>query len=230
MKDFPLHQACMNNQLDKVKQLVSDSENVRIALREKDNDARTPLHWAVSFQNEEIVTYLLEHMKSTDLDDLTDESGWTPFHIACSVGNYTIVEQLYNRDIKPDINLQTNQGTTALHLAVAKSHYSVIELLLENGANLQIKDKKNQIPLHRAAAIGSMKLVELLCTKGSPVNWQDITGWSPLFHALAEGHGDVAALLVSKYNASPDLEDHSGKKPIDVALNNQVRDFFTKNI
>lgn len=229
MPEYPLHQACMNNQLETVKQLISESENVRRSLREKDNDMRTPLHWAVSMQNEEIVQFLLSHMKSIDLDDLTDESGWTPFHIASSVGNYTIVEQLYNHPIKPDINLQTGQGTTALHLAVAKLHFLVVEFLLENGANLQIKDKKKQIPLHRAAAVGSMKLVELLCSKGSPVNWQDINGWSPLFHALAEGHGDIATLLVAKYNASTELEDSRGKKPIDVALNDQVKDFFIKN-
>lgn len=230
MPEYPLHQACMNNQLETVKQLINESENVRRLLREKDNDSRTPLHWAVSFQNEEIVTLLLSHMKSTDIDDLTDESGWTPFHIACSVGNYNIVEQLYMRDIKPDINLQTVQGTTALHLAVGKLQYSVVEFLLENGADLKIKDKGKKIPLHRAAAIGSMRLVDLLCSKGSPVDWQDIDGWSPLFHALAEGHGDVAQLLVQKYGASPDLEDFAGKKAIDVALNDQVRDFFKKSI
>lgn len=230
MPDFPLHEACMNNQLDKVKHLVSESDSIRRLLRQKDNDNRTPLHWAVSFQNEEIIQYLLSHMKSTDIDDLTDESGWTPFHIACSVGNYNIVEMLYNRDIKPDINLQTGQGTTPLHLAVTKQHYLIVDFLIENGANLQIKDNKKQIPLHRAASIGSMRLVDLLCAQGSPIDWKDTNGWSPLFHALAEGHGDVAALLVTKYHASIDLEDNLGKKPIDVVLNDQVKDYFIKNI
>ena len=152
-------------------------------------------------------------------------------HIAASVGNLFILTQLYDREIKPDLNLQTKQGTTALHLSVAKKHLSVCKFLIDNGASVRLKDQKGQLPLHRAASIGSMTLVELLCTQGkSPVNVRDKQGWTPLFHALAEGHGDIALLLVNKYDADVQLEDNAGKKPADVALNEQVKKFFLQNL
>lgn len=68
-KLYPLHQACMDGNLAKVQELVEElaTPDDIVAL---DSDNRTPLHWAVSFQREEIVTYLLSFMKEIDLDKL----------------------------------------------------------------------------------------------------------------------------------------------------------------
>lgn len=217
----------MNNDLYKVQQFVEDSADVLLM---RDDDGRVPLHWAVSFQNEEIALYLLSHMETVDIDELKDKAGWTPFHIACAVGNMNIVIELCNRRLKPDMNLSTVQGITALHLAVSKKHMEVCKFLVDNGASVRIKDKKLQIPLHRAAAAGSMGLIELLCKAQSPINVQDYQGWTPLFHALAEGHGDVAVLLVNQYYADDQLEDHDGKKALDVALDDKVRKHYIQNI
>ncbi|CCK67846.1 Nas6p KNAG_0A01570 [Huiozyma naganishii CBS 8797] len=228
---FALHQACMNGNLSEAAAIISDAETPASLVLDRDQSERTPLHWAVSFNHQDIVALLLAHMQGVDLDTLLDDSNWTPFHIACAVGSLTLVKKLYERDTKPDLNLQTGQGTTALHLAVAKGHYEVVRFLVENGASTRIKDKNQQIPLHRAASVGSMKLVEFLCTAGkSPINWTDRSGWTPLFHALAEGHGDVAVTLVVKYEADQDIEDGRNQKAVDVALNDEVRNYFTNNI
>ncbi|CCD24568.1 Nas6p NDAI_0D02540 [Naumovozyma dairenensis CBS 421] len=227
---YPLHQACMNNELSKVQEIVEHMTNPSVEIVAKDSDNRTALHWAISFQNEEIVTYLLSHMKDADVDTLKDDSLWTPIHIASSVGNSNILKQLIEgRNV--DLNLQTVQGTTPIHLAVSKKHLQICKFLLENGASVRIKDKQGQLPLHRAASIGSMGLVEMLCKEGrSPVNVKDKQGWTPLFHALAEGHGDVAVLLVNTFNADYDLEDNNGIKAVDVSLNENVKHFFIKHV
>lgn len=227
MDSPPLTEACMNNELSKVQQIVENAPEVVLT---RDDDQRVALHWAVSFQHEEVVMYLLSHMESVDLDELKDKAGWTPFHIACAVGNMSIIIALYNRRTKPDLDLTTAQGVTALHLAVSKKHIEVCKFLLVNGASVRIRDKKQQLPLHRAAALGSMGLVQLLCEAKSPVNSQDFEGWTPLFHALAEGHGDVAVLLVNKYNADENLENSQGSKAVNVALNDQIKNYFIKNI
>lgn len=225
--DLPLVQACMNNDLRKVQETVEQSPE---DMFKRDGDGRIPLHWAVSFQYKEIILYLLSHMRETNLDEYKDASGWTPFHIACAVGNLNIVQELYERIVEPDVNLQTNQGVTALHLAVSKKHVSVCQFLLDHKASVRIKDSKSQLPLHRAAAIGSPVLVELLCKKNSPVNTADVNGWTPLFHAFAEGHGDVAVILVEKFGADDQLEDPKGLKAIDYALNEQVRNYYKNHL
>ena len=47
------------------------------------------------------------------------------------------------------INIQDNDGDTALHIAIFLSNYEACKILINNGANLLIKDKWGQIPLHR---------------------------------------------------------------------------------
>ncbi|QLL30303.1 hypothetical protein HG536_0A01200 [Torulaspora globosa] len=225
--DLPLINACMNNDLRKVQETVETSPG---DLLKRDGDGRIALHWAVSFQHEEIVLYLLSHMRSVDLNEYRDDSGWTPFHIACAVGSLSIVKELYERVIKPDLNLQTNQGVTPLHLAVSKKHVPVCQFLLDHKASVRVKDSRQQMPIHRAAAIGSPVLVELLCKKNSPVNAADNNGWTPLFHAFAEGHGDVAVMLVEKFGADDQLQDPKGLKAIDYALNEQIKNYYKNHV
>lgn len=230
MTDFPLHKACMDNKLSTVQEILEASADPSAEITAKDQDNRSALHWAVSFQHTEIVLYLLSHIKQVDIDTLVDDAGWTPIHVAASVGNVEVLTMLCDREIKPDLDLQTRQGVTALHLAVAKSFYGVVEYLLSQGASVRIKDAKGQLPIHRAAAIGSSKMVTLLCSKLSPVNAKDNEGWTPLFQALAEGHGDIAVLLVNQYGADKDTEDKAGKTAADVALNDEVKKYFATHV
>lgn len=51
-----------------------------------------------------------------------------------------------NRDF---INIQDNDGDSALHISIFISNYEASKILINNGANLLIKDKWGQIPLHR---------------------------------------------------------------------------------
>ncbi|SCU99380.1 LADA_0H19394g1_1 [Lachancea dasiensis] len=224
---FPLHELCREGQASEVRALVDEQPDLVL---KKDLDSRYPLHWAISYQHVDIIEFLLSRMQNVDLDDLVDDSGWSPVHIACSVGNIDVVTKLLNHSTKPDVNLTTTQGISALHLACSKQHLSIARLLTQEGASVRLKDARNQVPLHRAASIGSLPLVDLLCQNKSPVNIKDVQGWTPLFHALSEGHGDVAVALVQKYNADfVDLRDVDGKSPLDVAADEKVKDYFLHN-
>ncbi|SCU86701.1 LAFA_0E02498g1_1 [Lachancea sp. 'fantastica'] len=226
--DFSLHEACREGDLSKVRELVAEDPKAVLA---KDLDSRYPIHWAVSYEHEDIVDFLLSHMQKTDLDDLVDDSGWSVLHIASSVGNLNILSKLINHTIKPDVNLATPQGSTPLQLACSKRHVRIVEALLKEGASVRDKDSRIQLALHRAASVGSMPIVELLCENKSPVNTKDTHGWTPLFHALSEGHGDVAVLLAQKYGAEyKNLEDNNGRSALQVVADDKVRSFFLQNV
>ncbi|CDO94781.1 unnamed protein product [Kluyveromyces dobzhanskii CBS 2104] len=222
--DYSLHTACMNGETTTVQQILS--ENPR-AVMVKDDDSRYPLHWAVSFQHDSIVELLLSYMKKVDLDTVVDDSGWSPVHIASSTGSATILQKLLDHTIEPNVDAQTSNGITALHLACSKKHLSVVQLLIDRGASVRIKDKLDQLPLHRAAASGSTGIVSILCDQKSPVNTKDKNGWLPLFHALAEGRGDVAVTLVNKYHASWEGQSDDNDLTIDkVCADEKVKQYF----
>lgn len=226
--EYPLHTACMNGDDKKVSELLVESPEF---LKLKDQDGRYPLHWAISFQNGKIVEQLLPFMKKIDLDDITDDSGWAPLHIACSVGSISILKELLEHTIEPSLDIQTVTGVTPLHLACSKKHLAVVKLLIEKGASVRIKDNNGRLPLHRAAAVGSVPIIILLCEAKSPVNSKDTNGWPPLFHALAEGHGDAAVTLVNQFNAVWQRTTDEDLPSLDkVCPNDSIRDYFLKSV
>ncbi|KAG7660499.1 NAS6 [[Candida] subhashii] len=224
---FVIHDAIKQNNTNLAKQLIDQFPK---ELYSVDEDERTPLHWACTFNNLELVEYILSKKASDDveIDELVDSSGWTPLHIVSSLGNIEIFNRLL--ELKPDLNEVTNQGTTCLHLAISKNNFAIVEKLIENGANCKKKDKTGHTPLHRASSIGSIPTVKLLCEKGNiNVNAKDNDGWTALHHALAEGHADVAVELVG-LGADPQLKSDTGELPIHVAVDDKVKQYFLSHI
>lgn len=229
MVDYTLHDAARDGKVLMVKGLLE--QNPKQALV-RDLDGRIPLHWAAAFSQLECCSLLLNPGKPSgkhlevDVDDYVDESGWTALHIAASVGNPELVSLLLTHDPKPDVNLTTTTGLTALHLATGKKHVEVAKLLVQAGASLRIKDKRGQFPIHRAASVGCTALVQYLGEGGrSPLNSKDFQGWTPMHHALAEGFGDVAVLLV-KLGADPKVENDEDVTPVQVAVDETVAKYF----
>ena len=90
--------------------------------------------------------------------------------------------------------------TTALHRAADGGHLAVVELLLNRGADPDLRDEgDNATALHFAAERGSLPVVKLLIERGADVNgfgdlhgW-DVIGWATLHHDV---HTDVADYLL----------------------------------
>ncbi|CAH2350802.1 probable 26S proteasome regulatory subunit p28 [[Candida] railenensis] len=195
MSEYQIQEAARDGKILTVEGLLT--ENPKLVFSQ-DQDGRTALHWATSSQHIEIVMCILKPRggKEIDIDELVDLSGWTPLHIAASVGNEKIFELLMNHDPKPDIDFQTNQGTTVLHLACSKQRYDIAKLAIEKyKCKTRIKDKMGYTPLHRAASVGSVRIVELLLKSGVNVNATDSEDWTALKHAEAEGWTEVVSVL-----------------------------------
>lgn len=228
----PVQRAVIDNNVMLLRSQLSSDPSLAL---QTDADGRTPLHWACSFQRPEMVKILLDPAGdgtvTVDIDSMVDASGWTPFHIAASVGNLDVVYALAAHTPAPDANLQTGTGQTSLHYAVSKGHYEVASFLVRKcHASARVKDNKGQYPLHRAAATGSIKMCELLIKEArAALNPRDSYGYTPLHHSLAEGHGDVAVYLVEQ-GADYGVEDNEGRKPVDVSVDDKVRAYFVRKM
>ncbi len=80
-------------------------------------------------------------------------------------------------------------GSYPLHLAVVQGYLEIAQILLDNGAKIDIKAEENAIfmhpsnkvtPLHWAAYFCRKDMVSLLIENGAPINVLDATGATPL--------------------------------------------------
>lgn len=74
-------------------------------------------------------------------------------------------------------------GHTPLHLACRFGHLPVALLLLANRAELNARDKDDNIPLHKAASNGKALLCRELVKRGADIDARNNTGYTPLHWA-----------------------------------------------
>lgn len=75
----------------------------------------------------------------------------TMLHKIVQEGNIEDIKKVISRGTPIDI--QNPNGHTALHLAASLSRYDVVKLLIEKGANPNIKDNKGDRPIDLVAKI-----------------------------------------------------------------------------
>ncbi|KAJ0088224.1 hypothetical protein Patl1_32235 [Pistacia atlantica] len=65
-------------------------------------------------------------------------------------------------NLSGSIDEPVEDGDTALHLACLYGYVPCVQLLLERGANMEVRDEDGAIPLHDASAGGFIEIVQFL--------------------------------------------------------------------
>lgn len=135
-------------------------------------------------------------------------------------------------NLNGSIDQPIEDGDTALHLCCLYGHLSSVQLLLERGASLEVKDEDGAIPLHDACAGGFTDIVQLLINAASPdsvqrmLNTVDVEGDTPLHHAARGDHLPVVQLLLAA-GASKTRINVYGNTPAELAdPDTEVRAFL----
>eukprot|EP00731_Ephydatia_muelleri_P019137 Em0011g1177a len=134
-----------------------------------------------------------------------DHEGKTPLmYCITDVGvHLSCADQL----LKEGANLdhQSSDGSTALHVASYVGALSLIELMLLNGANPDIKDLEGRLPLHWATKPKSPKCIAtLLKNSNFDINKGDDSGMTALMWAC---HFDNASIVSYLLDHGADLEE-----------------------
>lgn len=108
---------------------------------------------------------------------------WTSLHMASAYGYTNICQILISSSKNTDINARTSIKRTPLHLAALHNHFSVVKLLVQNGADINLTDNENNTALHYASMQGYVDIVEWIL-ENSPKFTINNMGRTPLCLAL----------------------------------------------
>jgi len=180
----------------------------------KDDEDSTPLLWAACRGKDAVVEQLLG-LDGVD-PNAPSNDGSTPLCWAACRGYDAVVKQLLAID-GVDINAPSNDGITPLAWAAQRGYEEVVMLLLENGADPNIKDNEGSSLIHHAASGPETTLRNVLAWKNIIIHNQTSDGLTALHIAAQRCKvSSVEALLDA--GIDPNISSYSGKTALDYAL------------
>ena len=175
---------------------------------QQDGNQWTALHWAALQGHGNIVRLLLE-------DGMHDREAAE----SVSGGGGGLVPPSRGQR-RCDLNItEAHYRCTALQFACMEGHADIARMLLDAGADANVRNSSESTALIVAAAQGCRDVVRLLLEDGGAgrasmkvdVNVQDERGWTARQWALLSGHREVALLLIT---AGADVIHARGPPPL----------------
>jgi len=129
--------------------------------------------------------------------------GSTPLYNLCRVkvvpaqikSQLEVFQTLIDAGANPNTPIALGDGSFPLHAAVGQKNTSLVAKLLDLGASVNAKNRKEQTPLHLAAATGDMKLIQRLLAGGASKLIVDNKRRTPGRVAFEAGFIEVASAL-----------------------------------
>ncbi len=168
-KNTPLVMATTRGRLKMVEILLDGGADPNLAV-----DGWTPLHYAVSNSQPEIVKLLIKRKA-----DYTKSSpgGTTPLALAIESNQLGMITTLWLAGV--NVNEIDRNGETLLHKAAGNGQLEIARRLLGSGAKVDYTDNKGRTPLHHAAIGGHLEVIKLLLDRGAVMTKKDRRGNTP---------------------------------------------------
>ncbi len=187
-----IHKAAREGDLAKVKELAGKDPRL---LQAKDENGRTPLHWAARGVHFEVIQYLVNEGSAIEA---TDAAGTMPLHSVASRGHLEACKWLVEKGAPVDV--KNSEGVTPFAYAAAGGRREVVEFLLAHGANkadLEIRNAWGRTPLCAVARDGgNAEAIKLLISLGANINAADSSGMTPIMLAAWRPYKEVVNVLL----------------------------------
>ena len=195
----------------------------------RDNQDSTPLHVASQNGNAEVAHMLLEYGANMHARNKKDQ---TPKYLLLAMWRnrltaYDIDTIRFLLERGEDVVDAVDEDySTLLHVASYRGIGRLVRLLLEHGANINVRNGQHQTPLHQALVgikdayeSDYLYLIHLLLAHGADVDALDNDHSTPLH--LASQNGSIgAARRLLKHGANIHIQNNDGHTPSQVASAN----------
>lgn len=221
----PLCWAVYVKDLEMCKFLLSFKE---IEVDTFDKDGNAALHLAVLENELPIVKLLLENGVSVNV---SNNKRQTPLWCASCTGSVDVVSLLlaYKADI--EITASDNEDPydtiNSLSVAILNGSMPIIRLLIEHGADLNVRAKGDDFtPLLFAVVNNNYDAAELLLQSGADVDAMDCEGYTALIWATDIGNFTIFKLLLT-HGADINHCAYNGYSALDFALDDENEEIIT---
>ena len=162
-------------------------------MSEGTNSNETALMNAVQHGHSHIVQLLLDN--DADVNARTN-SGETALYAAAKRDKTADIVQLL---LDNNANINTgNRQYQPLIAAATNESVAVLQLLIDRGANTEVKDEEGRTALHCAVWYGKERSVNLLIENGAAIEAMNPYGYTALITAAAMDSSNVVKLLLEK--------------------------------
>ena len=173
-----LREACRAGNLERVRQLIQDGQDVNRG----DRNGDTPLMWAALNGHDQVVQELIR--AGADVNG-KDDNKRTALQYASYWGHSSVVKTL--AEAGANLNVQDWRGVTPLMEAAAEGHANVVVELIRAGADVSVVSSREwwsvaagSTALHFAAAESSIECGVLLVEAGADMMTRNKNSISPL--------------------------------------------------
>ncbi|XP_029442736.1 NF-kappa-B inhibitor epsilon [Rhinatrema bivittatum] len=190
----------------------------------RNEGANSFLHLAIIHSVPDIALYFIS-LVTPEVLEIQNDLYQAPLHLAVYLDQLDVVRALVRKGV--NLELQDQNGNTALHLACEWDHVGCARILLqedqpEDGSqarpNLQLQNWKGLACLHIATLKRSCSLISLLLRGGADINAQEGTSGKTPLHLAVETHDRSVAGYLLRKGALVDALMFNGCTPLHLAV------------
>ncbi|ELR51222.1 Fibronectin type 3 and ankyrin repeat domains protein 1, partial [Bos mutus] len=171
-----------------VKILISHGTDVNL----QNGSGKDSLMLACYAGHLDVVKYLRRHGASWDTRDL---GGCTALHWAADGGHCNVIEWMIGDGCEVDAVDAGSRWTPLMRVSAVSGNQEVASLLIDAGADVNVKDKDGKTPLMVAVLNNHEELVQLLLDRGADANVKNEFGKGVLEMARVFDRQNVLSLL-----------------------------------
>ncbi|KPP75000.1 serine/threonine-protein phosphatase 6 regulatory ankyrin repeat subunit A-like [Scleropages formosus] len=196
----------------------------------RDKQGYNAVHYASAYGHRLCLELLMETSGADILNDSDGRAPISPLHLAVSKSSPLSIPRIEIEPVQAyhghhqalevlvqsllDLDVRNSQGRTPLDLAAFKGHVECVDVLINQGASILVKDYTlKRTPIHAAAINGHSECLRLLIGNTdlqTAVDIQDGNGQTPLMLSVLSGHTDCVYSLLNK-GASVEAKDKWGR-------------------